>query len=597
MLSDFKVELAKSLTKYTGLSQEEMVRFLERPKDKDHGDLAFPCFVLAKKLKKKPNQIAEDLSQAISQKLPHGIQSLSVVGGFLNFKLHRSAFTQQMVAEITRAGDAVGNSNIGGGRVATFDYSAPNVAKPMSIGHLRSTVIGQAIVNIHKAVGFKTIGINYIGDWGVQFGKLAWAHLNKPELLKRASQHRSAIIEDGFNEKIFDSLISDVKEKPDDSFDYLYAIYVVFHACAQVDSELNDFGREYFVRLEQRSDADVEKIWKKFIDISLVEYQRVYKLLGIQFDEVRGESAQESLLPGVVESLKEKGLLKESQGAQIVDLSAFDMAPCLIQKSDGATLYATRDIASAEDRKNRLHAERLVYVVGAEQSLHFKQVFKVLELMGYSWAQDCIHVPFGLYRFKDGKMSTRRGNVIFLEDVLDRSIELVQKIIQEKNPDLANAEQVAIDVGTGAIVFNDLMNDRQKNIDFDWDRVLDFNGDTGPYVQYSNVRCESVLKKWGKTVPEFSKSMEDISNEEWNVVMTLSKFDEVVKVAFEQLKPNWIAQYLLELSKAFNGFYYAHRILEGETHVQESRVALVNTTKVVLQKGLKLLGVRAPKAM
>ena len=343
--------------------------------------------------------------------------------------------------------------------------------------------------------------------------------------------------------------------------------------------------------------TEIVAVWQKFVEVSLVEYDRIYKLLGTHHDMVRGESFYEGQLAAVVTELKDKGLLKESEGAQIVDLSAWDMPPCLVTKSDGATLYATRDIAAAKDRHFNMGASRLIYVVGAEQTLVFKQLFKVLELMGFDWAKDCVHVPFGLYRFKEGKMSTRRGNVVFLEDVLDRAVDMVREIIKEKNPDLPNPQKVAEAVGTGAVIFNDLMNDRQKNIDFDWDRLLDFNGDTGPYVQYTHVRCCSVLNKWNKPLP--TGAQVDLLTEklELEVLRVLGRFPEILTLAYDQLRPNWIAHYLLDLAKAFNGFYYEHRILEGDIKLQEARILLVDSVRIVLKKSLDLLGLQAPLAM
>lgn len=587
-------EIAPQLQEW--LKEEEILGSLESPKDPSMGDLALPCFSLAKTLRKNPAIITQELAKTI--KLPKGFKSAASAGGYLNFFFDDLFWAHVVIDEIQNKKTKVGDKTLGAGKTIVVDYSSPNVAKPMSIGHLRSTVIGQALVNIFKAVGFKTIGINYLGDWGVQFGKLAWAHLNKSELLSRVAKHQAQIL---FDKDRWAKLLEDIKNEPDTSFDYLYALYVVFHATAEVDKELEAFGRDYFLRLEKRDNSEltkkIEGAWQKFVTVSLSEYNRVYSLLHTKHDLVRGESFHEPDLQGVVQKLKSLGLLKESEGAQIVDLEAYDMPPCLITKSDGATLYATRDIAAACYRHDTLKADRLVYVVGAEQSLHFKQFFKVLELMGYGWSKDCVHVPFGLYRFKDGKMSTRRGNVIFLEDVLDRAIELVREIVKEKNPDLKDAEGVAQAVGTGAVVFNDLMNDRQKNIDFDWDRLLDFNGDTGPYVQYIHVRCCSILAKWGKGVPvdaDLSLLKEKL---ERDLLRVLGRFDDTVLVAYNQLKPNWIAQYLLDLAKVFSAFYYEHRILEGDLELQKARIVLVDSVRTVLRKGLELLGVQTPEAM
>ncbi len=586
-------ELAPQLKDF--IEEGDILRSLESPKDPSLGDLALPCFSLAKSLKKNPAQITQDLAKSLQ--IPQGFKKVVSVGGYLNFFFEDLFWAHVVIDEIQEKKAKVGEQNLGDGQKVAIDYSSPNVAKPMSIGHLRSTVIGQSLVNIFKALGFQTIGINYLGDWGVQFGKLAWAHLNKDELLSRVKAHQSQI---QFDPVRWAKLVEDIRLKPDTSFDYLYALYVVFHATSEVDKDLESFGRDYFLRLEKRDNSDltkkIEGAWQQFVQVSLREYNRVYSLLGTKHDLIRGESFHEPDLQGVIQKLNHLKLLKESEGAQIVDLTQFDMPPCLITKSDGATLYATRDIAAARYRHDVLKADKLIYVVGAEQGLHFKQLFKVLELMGYSWASQCTHVPFGLYRFKDGKMSTRRGNVIFLEDVLDRAIELVRGIVKEKNPDLKNAEDVARAVGTGAVIFHDLMNDRQKNIDFDWERLLDFNGDTGPYVQYIHVRCCSVLSKWNKPIPKADLSLLKEKLER-DLLRVLGRFHDSILVAYQQLKPNWVAQYLLDLAKVFSAFYYEHRILEGDLELQKARIVLVDSTRIVLRKGLELLGVQPPDAM
>ncbi|MCC6277394.1 MAG: arginine--tRNA ligase [Oligoflexia bacterium] len=606
MLTKLKTTAARILHLHLGGELAKYEEALEIPKDLSLGDLAFPCFLLAKSQKKAPPAIALELSNQLNSLKGTEIREIRPQGGYVNFIFTNEYWTKTVLSEIELKKGQVGDATLGKGKKVVIDYSSPNVAKPMSIGHLRSTVIGQALVNIHKAVGFETIGINYLGDWGVQFGKLAWAHLNKAELASKAAQHSKVIVQDGFSSSLWSQLIDDLANKPEDSFDYLYALYVVFHAVAEQDLDLAEKGREYFLKLEKRHSAEskndaltakIVSTWQKFVEISLVEYDRVYKLLNVKHDLVRGESYHENDLDDVVKRLKDHKLLTLSEGAQIVDLTAYDMPPCLIQKSDGATLYATRDIAAAEDRALKLGADRLIYVVGSEQTLHFKQFFKVLELMGYPWAKDCVHVPFGLYRFKEGKMSTRRGNVIFLEDVLDRAIELVEKIIQEKNPELKNARQVAEQVGTGAVVFHDLMNDRQKSIDFDWDRLLDFNGDTGPYVQYTYARLNSIISKWGKPIPKVSEISKLDEPLEKAVLQSLARMPQMVLVSYEQLKPNWIAQYLLDLCKCINAFYYEHRILGEEDSVQRSRILLVWACQTVIKRGLELLGMPAPQSM
>ncbi len=600
MLTKMKSDLAHVLSAPTGLTAEKIMELFEVPSDSLHGDLAFPCFGLAKTLRKSPNQIAKELT---SVTLPISYTSSLATGGYLNFFFNPQTWQHLIFSEIQNKKESVGNSAEGLGKTVVIDYSSPNVAKPMSIGHLRSTVIGQSLANLFRAASYTVVGINYIGDWGVQFGKLAWAHQNLRELLNLAQKHEDAIVKEGFDEIFWKKLITDSQISGPITFDYLFAIYVIFHAVADYEPSLDDFGREYFLKLEQRTyhrdglTDKIEKSWEEFIKVSMAEYKKVYGLLKTKHDLVRGESFYEEHLRDVVTALRSKKLLVESEGAQVVDLSAFEMPPCLIQKKDGATLYATRDLAAALNRKTEFKADKLLYVVGAEQTLHFRQVFKVLELMEYPWAKDCEHVGFGLYRFKEGKMSTRRGNVVLLEDVLDRAVEFVRDIIKQKNPDLLNAEVIAQSVGTGAVVFNDLMNDRQKNIDFDWDKLLDFNGDTGPYIQYTHVRCCSVLSKWKKELPSFEGTVLLKEPQEKNIFRTLGRFDDVVKIAREQLKPSWIAQYLLELSKAFNSFYYEHRILEGEIKLQESRIILTDSVRMVIAKGLTLLGIDTPHAM
>jgi arginyl-tRNA synthetase len=607
MLTIMKTKISQHLSGVLNISENEIFNNLELPSDPTLGDLAFPCFALAKIRKLAPVKIASEEAEKLKSNLPSGFKSVAATGGYLNFFFDQPVWTVGVLDEIQAQQNNFGdNLKVGSGKTVVFDYSSPNLAKPMSIGHLRSSVIGQSLINIFKSLGFKTIGINYLGDWGVQFGKLAWAEINLSDLLLRADKFRSQILSAGFNETVWVKLISDAKNPNYESFDYLYALYVIFHACSEFDKELDQFGRDYFLILEKRHRDEfkndplakkIEETWQHFLKISIAEGNRVYELLGIKHDLIRGESFHEPELENVVKELNNKALLKPSQGALIVDLENYSMPPCLIQKSDGATLYATRDIAAAIYRHDELKADRLIYVVGAEQTLHFKQFFKVLELMGHSWIKDCTHVSFGLYRFKEGKMSTRRGNVVFLEDVLFRSIDLVKKVISEKNPSLRDADKVSKQVGTAAVIFNDLMNDRQKNIDFDWDRLLDFNGDTGPYVQYSHVRCQSVLNKWAKPIPPSKAGCVLKEKLELDLIRILSRFESHLMLAYEQLKPNWVAHYLLDLAKAFSAFYYEHRVLEGDIPLQEARVLLVDSTRIVLKKGLSLLGIQAPDAM
>ncbi|MCB0343390.1 MAG: arginine--tRNA ligase, partial [Bdellovibrionales bacterium] len=465
-------------------------------------------------------------------------------------------------------GDRLGHSSLGAGKTVVIDFSSPNVAKPMHIGHLRATVIGQAICNLARSQGYNVIGINHLGDWGVQFGKLAYAYQ------KWGSEYPFAT----------------------EPFESLYKLYVRFHDEAELDPEIEKEGSLMFKRLED-GDEGIADLWRMFVDVSMQDYNRLWAMLGVKHELVRGESFYNDRLKAVEDRLQKLGLLEESEGAVVVKLDDADMPPCLIRKSDGASLYATRDLASAIYRKEELGADLNLYVVGAEQTLHFKQVFKVLEKMGYEWAKDCHHVSFGMYRFKDvGKMSSRKGNVIFLEDVLRRAIDMVKEVIESKNPDLDDKDEVAKKVGVGAIVFNDLINDRVKNVDFDWDRVLDFEGDSGPYVQYVCVRCESILRKYGKAVPP-SMPVDLDSSEERELVKILLSYPEILNVAFKGFKPNVLAHYLLDVCRAFNHFYHKCRVLGVEPEVEAARIALVSATLAVLKNGLKLLNIETPKAM
>ncbi len=570
MLAQIKNKTAQLLEKIIDREEGGIVALLERPRDPSHGQLAFPVFSLAKKMRKAPPQIAADVaSQIESLNDPH-LAKVQAVSGFVNFHF-RPEFLQSTVSQGVLKQDParVGWSKQGQGKRVVIDYSSPNVAKPMSIGHLRATVIGQAICNLARTQGFEVTGLNHLGDWGVQFGKLAWAFENWGQDY-------------------------DFQAKP---FESLYALYVRFHAEAEARPELDQLGAETFKRLEE-GDKKITDLWRWFVDISLKEYQRLWDLLGVHHDLVRGESFYNDRLKPTEQILEKKGLLEESEGAMVVRLDEEEMPPCLIRKSDGASLYATRDIASAIYRMEELKADLNLYVVGVDQSLHFKQVFEVLEKMDYPWAKDCHHIAFGMYRFKDqGKMSTRRGNVIFLEDVLEKSIDLVRKIIAKKNPDLPDSEKVAQQVGVGAIIFNDLLYDRVKNVDFDWEKVVDFEGDSGPYVQYCHVRCWSLMQKYGAPIgDEFVAPLD--SPEEIELLRILMSYDEVLRMAFASFKPHLVANFLLDLCRAFGHFYHQHRILNAsQPEIVASRMTLVRATQVVLKSGLGVLNIEAPTAM
>lgn len=556
-------------------SAEALDRALEKPKKLEHGHLALPLFPFAKALRMAPPQLAQIVASLLQAKLGDassaklGLIAVNPVGGFLNLTFADRALQLRLFDAMIVEGARLGFSTRGQGKRIVIDYSSPNVAKPMHVGHLRATVIGQAIRNLAETQGYEVIGLNHLGDWGVQFGKLAWAY-----------QAWGAEY--------------DFKNKP---FQSLFEIYVRFHEEAEKAPELEAQGSLVFKNLES-GDQAVESIWKMFVEISLVEYQRLWDLLGVKHDLVRGESFYNSRLKAVEAMLESKGLLVESQGASVVMLGD-EMPPCLIRKSDGASLYATRDIASAIYRKEELKADLSLYVVAVDQSLHFKQVFKVLELCGYDWAKDCHHIAFGMYRFKEGmKMSTRKGQVVFLEDVLKQAIERTAIVVAEKNPNLSPAEQVSIahDVGVGAVIFNDLLFDRIKNVEFDWDRILSFDGDSGPYVQYMYVRCASLIRKYGKET-DLKPTRTLDAPEERELVRVLLAYDDVLEMAFDGFRPNVLAQYLLEVCAVFSRFYHNNRILGEERSIEASRMALVCATKEILQQGLKQLSIRCPEFM
>lgn len=552
---------------FAALAREFVENVLEVPKKLEHGHLAFPVFQFAKQQRKAPPLIAQEISALLIRHRPSWIAAITPVGGFVNLTFDDQYLQDVLMASVQRMGERLGHSEIGAGKTLVIDYSSPNVAKPMHVGHLRATVIGQAIRNLAETQGYHVIGLNHLGDWGVQFGKLAWAYLEWGEQY-------------------------DFEHKP---FQSLFEIYVRFHDEAEKNPELETKGSLVFRRLEE-GDSEIAAVWRKFVDISMKEYQRIWDMMGVRHDLVRGESFYNDRLKSVEEELEAKGLLIESEGAMVVPLGD-EMPPCLIRKSDGASLYATRDLASALYRRNELKADLNLYVVGVDQTLHFRQIFKVLDLMGYEWSRNCHHIAFGMYRFRDvGKMSTRRGNVIFLEDVMRQAIEMMEKIIEEKNPDLADKRKIAEQVGVGAVIFNDLAFDRVKDVDFDWEKVLSFEGDSGPYVQYCHVRCVSLMRKYGKQPPA-RLSIALTSQEERELIRLLLDYQDVLSASFKTFKPNILAQYLLEVCGAFNRFYNKHRVLGEVPEVEEARMGLVAAVRRILFLGLKVLNIQAPLAM
>lgn len=567
---DFKEKIAQKISEVTNIEKEELKTYIEIPPNSDLGDYAFPCFKLAKSLRKAPPVIASEIKEAI--KLDDGsIEKIEIVGGYLNIYINKASLAETVLKEVAQKQEKYGSSNIGMGKNVVIDYSAPNIAKPFHIGHLRSTVIGGALYKIYNFLGYNSVGINYLGDWGLQFGKVMAGYDMWKDEYDFSQSEIQAIL------KIYVRFCQEEKEKP----------------------ELTEIAREYFKRLEDGEEKEVET-WKWIRRISLENYQKTYNLLNSKFDSYNGESYYNDKMDAVVDELREKGLLKESEGAQVVDLSEYDMPPCIIITSAGTTIYATRDLASLKDRINKYDFDKAIYVVGNEQRLHFKQVFKVLELMGYpEYAKKCEHVPFGLVVDKDGeKIGSRKGNSVFLEDILKEAIQKVEKIIDEKNPGLEDKEEVARKVGVGAIIFNDLSNSRIKDEIFDWDMLLNFQGETGPYIQYIYVRTRSLLEKAGY-VPDleninFSKLQE---KEAVETLKLLYRFNEFVTLAADKNEPSIISRYLIDVAQNFSTFYNEHKIITEDKTVQDARLALTYAVGTVLKSGVTLLGMEMPNKM
>ena len=561
---DFKIEIAKSISKAADLSVDEIVGLIEIPPDKKMGDYAFPCFKLAKTLRKAPPLIAQEISGKIEK--PDFVSSVAVQGAYLNFFADKSYFVKEVLLKAETKD--YGKSDKGNGKTIVIDYSSPNIAKPFHVGHLRSTVIGNALYKIYTSLGYKCVGVNHLGDWGTQFGKLISAY-------KRWGS-KEAVEKDGISE--------------------LMRIYVKFHDEAEKEPSLNDEARGWFVKMQEGDDEAIS-LWKWFYDLSIKEFERVYDILGVKFDAYTGESFYNDKMDAVVEELKEKNLLKESNGAMIVDLEDSGMPPCLIIRSDGGTLYATRDITAALYRKKTYDFHKCIYITAIDQNLHFAQWFKVIEKMGYDWYKDLVHVPFGLVSLESGKLSTRHGNVVLMEDLLKGSIDETKRIIEEKNPNLPDKENVAKQVGIGAVIFNDLYNGRIKDVVFSWSRMLNFDGETGPYVQYTNARACSVIKKAGDV--DLSKADFNTLTDEASVDVCklLNDFPVKISDAADKNEPSIISRYLVDLAQAFNKFYHDNPILVDEEETKAARLTLVKAVSNVLVNGLALLGIAAPEQM
>ncbi len=545
------------------LTLEQVEQLLENPKSAEHGDVAFPAFSLAKVYRKAPQQIAADLAEKIDSA---NFEKIEVVGPYLNFFMNKELISKKVLQTVVKEKEHYGDSNIGNQGTVPIDMSSPNIAKPISMGHLRSTVIGNSIGFIMEKIGYQPIRINHLGDWGTQFGKLIVAY-------KKWGSEEA------------------VKAEP---INELLRLYVQFHEVAETEPELNEEARAWFKRLEE-GDEEAIQLWQWFRDESMKEFNKIYDLLEVQFDSLNGEAFYNDKMDEIVELLEEKHLLNEDKGAEIVDLSAYDMNPALIKKSDGATLYITRDLAAALYRKRTYDFKQSLYVVGNEQSYHFKQLKAVLKEMGFDWSDDMHHIPFGLITQGGKKLSTRKGKIVLLEEVLNEAIQSAKEQISEKNPDLENKDVVAKQVGVGAVIFHDLKNDRLNTFDFNLEEVVRFEGETGPYVQYTHARAVSLLEKAGFVPSETADYAlnDDIS---WEVVKLVQKYPETVLSAGEKYEPSVIAKHAIKLAQAFNK-YYAHTKILADDEQKEARLALVYAVTVLLKEDLRLLGLHAPDKM
>lgn len=565
---DYKQIIAEDLSAQLSehLSLEDIYQLLENPKNEDHGDLAFPTFRLAKAFRKNPAEIANEIAEDFSSKV---VEKVNVVGPYLNFYLDKNTVSTQVLNDIISSPSTYGNSNVGEGKNIPIDMSSPNIAKPMSMGHLRSTVIGNALSNIVSKLGFEPVRINHLGDWGTQFGRLITAYKMWGE-----------------EDKVRANPIAELNE-----------LYIHFHEVLDEQPELEDVGREWFRKLEA-GDEEATELWRWFRDESLNEFNKVYDRLGVTFDSYNGESFYNDKMDEIVELLEEKNLLVEDQGAQVVRLDESDLQPALIKKQDGATLYITRDLAAALFRKRNYDFKQSLYVVGQDQIYHFTQLKAVLNKMGYEWEEDIHHITFGLISIDGEKMSTRRGKVVLLEDVLDEAVQRAANQINDKNPGLANKEEVAEQVGVGAVVFHDLQHDRRNNFNFNLDDIVQFEGETGPYVQYTRARALSILKKAEVDASYFDGGKDYMLSDSysWSVVKLIQSFNSVLERAYREFEPSVIAKHALSMAQAFNRFYANVRVLEDGPE-KDSRLALVYAVALMLEEDLRLLGVEAPDEM
>ena len=562
---DHKTALANALAALTGMEADALRDWMETPPDPEMGDYAFPCFRLAKAMRKAPPAIAAELQASLA--LPEGISEARAVGGYLNFFADKSAYAVSVLGKVLSAGESYGSSHEGAGKNVCVEFSSINIAKPFHIGHLPSTAIGSSLYRIYNTLGYNAIAINHLGDWGTQFGKMIVAYKK-------------------WGEKPVNECT--VRE--------LVKLYVRFHQEAEQHPELDDEARFWFKKIES-GDPEAVGLWQQFKDLTLAEVGQVYDRLGVHFDSYAGESFYEDKMGAVIDDLRAKGLLTVDKGATMVDLSEYDMPPCIILRSDGATLYATRDLAAAIYRKKHYDFVKSLYVVAYQQNLHFKQFFKVLELMGNTWVKDCEHVNFGMVSMEEGTLSTRHGNVVYLEDVLNAAVEKTGEIIAEKSSDLEDRDAVAAAVGVGAVIWGVLYNSRIKDTTFSWSKVLNFDGETGPYAQYTHARCCSVLRKAeGYDADNMDAScLTDAASAA--LIKAIDAFPGAIKLAAEKNEPYIVARAAMDVCTAYNKFYFDNKIMVEDPKVRNARLALTDAARIVIKKGLYLVGLEAPERM
>ena len=566
-MQDFKNKVAESLKLHIeDLTIEDITSAIEVPPNKDMGDFAFPCFKLAKVFRKAPNMIAEELATKIEVK--DEISKVIQLGGYVNFFVNKSQLAESVIKDVLTQKENYGKSDLGKGKQVVIDFSSPNIAKPFHIGHIRTTVIGNALYKIYDSQGYKVERVNHLGDYGTQFGKLIVAF----------------------------KLWGDKELVESNPIPELLKLYVKFHDEAEEKPEMEDEARAWFTKLEN-GDKEAKELWQWFRDESLKEFARVYDLLDIEFDSYAGESFYSDKMDRVIDLIKEKGLLQESKGTNIVDLEEANLPPALITKNDGSTLYMTRDLAAALYRKETYDFEKCIYVVGSQQALHFQQLFKVLELVGFEWAKDLDHVQFGMVALEEGTMSTRKGRVVFLEDVLRQAIEKTKETMLAKNPDAQNVDEISKQVGVGAVVFQELSNSRIKDYTFSWERTLSFDGETGPYVQYTHARCCAVLRKANEEVTTDINYdlLDNVDSAE--VLKVIASLNKTILNSMKKNEPHIVTRFVLDLAQAFNKFYHDNSILVEDVELRKARLALVAATRQALENGLALLGMKAPERM